>query len=298
MDFLKAVLGDRYEEFVNLIKGYNEKPENKDKQVKLIDLNKGEYVSKAKYDEADTARNTLRSQLDEAEETLRGFEGVDVKQLQTDLADLTTKMGTQKEEYENQIAQMKFDAILDAAITTLGGRNAEIGKVYTCETYSTENCPHSAADKPGTVTEYKVTGTADTTKLNVTEGKPEAGTIAAGDQLIVNGYTYTVTEALALAGGEGTLKVDQNLPADIETATPVKVINKAHALGFHRNGIALVTRQLELPMGASKAHIASANGLAVRVVMDYDPQTKKDTVSFDCIYGIKELDTSLLVDFS
>lgn len=51
-------------------------------------------------------------------------------------------------------------------------------------------------------------------------------------------------------------------------------------------------------MGASKAHIASANGLAVRVVMDYDPQTKKDTVSFDCIYGIKELDTSLLVDFS
>ena len=117
MDFLKAVLGDRYEEFVNLIKGYNEKPENKDKQVKLIDLNKGEYVSKAKYDEADTARNTLRSQLDEAEETLRGFEGVDVKQLQTDLADLTTKMGTQKEEYENQIAQMKFDAILDAAIT-------------------------------------------------------------------------------------------------------------------------------------------------------------------------------------
>ena len=88
------------------------------------------------------------------------------------------------------------------------------------------------------------------------------------------------------------------LPADIKTATPVKVINKAHALGFHRNGIALVTRQLELPMGASKAHIASANGLAVRVVMDYDPQTKKDTVSFDCIYGIKELDTSLLVDFS
>ena len=48
---------------------------------------------------------------------------MDVKQLQTDLADLTTKMGTQKEEYENQIAQMKFDAILDAAITTLGGRN-------------------------------------------------------------------------------------------------------------------------------------------------------------------------------
>ena len=29
MDFLKAVLGDRYEEFVNLIKEYNEKPEQR-----------------------------------------------------------------------------------------------------------------------------------------------------------------------------------------------------------------------------------------------------------------------------
>lgn len=177
-------------------------------------------------------------------------------------------------------------------------RDAEIGKVYTCETYSTENCPHSAAEKPGTVTEYSVTGTVDTTEFKVTGGKPAAGTIAVGDQLIVNGYIYTVMEALTLSEGAGTLKVDQNLPTDIKEETPVKVISKAHALGFHRNGIALVTRQLELPMGAEKAYIASANGLAVRVVMGYDMKTKRDTVSFDCIYGIKELDTSLLVDFS
>lgn len=48
-------------------------------------------------------------------------------------------------------------------------------------------------------------------------------------------------------------------------------------------------------MGASKAAIASANGLAVRVVFGYDMDTKTDTVSFDIIYGIKELDTQLLV---
>ncbi len=91
--------------------------------------------------------------------------------------------------------------------------------------------------------------------------------------------------------------MDQNLPTDV-TEVAAKVISKAHALGFHRNGLALVTRQLELPMGASKAHIASANGLAVRVVFGYDMKTKKDTISFDIIYGIKELDESLLVDFS
>lgn len=52
------------------------------------------------------------------------------------------------------------------------------------------------------------------------------------------------------------------------------LINKAHSLGFHRNGLALVTRQLELPQGAAKAAIASANGLAVRVVFDYDSKQK------------------------
>lgn len=176
-------------------------------------------------------------------------------------------------------------------------RDAEIGKVYTCETFASENCPHSAAATPGTVTAYKVAGAKDTQQFTVTNGSPSTGKIAAGDQLIVNGYLYTVTEELTLSSGGGTLKVDQNLPADIEE-TNAKVISKAHALGFHRNGIALVTRQLELPMGASKAYIASANGLAVRVVMDYDPKTKTDSISFDIIYGIKELDQSLLVDFS
>lgn len=176
-------------------------------------------------------------------------------------------------------------------------RDAEIGKVYTCETFASENCPHSAAATPGTVTAYKVAGTKDTQQFTVTGGNPATGKIAAGDQLIVGGYLYTVTEDLTLTSGGGTLKVDQNLPADIEE-TDAKVISKAHALGFHRNGIALVTRQLELPMGASKAHIASANGLAVRVVMDYDSTSKTDSISFDIIYGIKELNTSLLVDFS
>ena len=176
-------------------------------------------------------------------------------------------------------------------------RDAEIGKVYTCETFASENGPHSAAATPGTVTAYKVAGLKDTQEFTVTNGNPTTGKIAAGDQLIVKGYLYTVTEDLTLTSGGGTLKVDQNLPADIE-ATDAKVISKAHALGFHRNGLALVTRQLELPMGASKAYIASANGLAGRVVMDYDSTSKTDSISFDIIYGIKELDTNLLVDFS
>ena len=199
--------------------------------------------------------------------------------------------------------QYKYNTLDNFAKVSYAGdsqalRDAEIGKVYTCDAFSSENCPQSAAPTPGTVTAYKVVGTADATQFTVSAGTPTTGTIKVGDQLIVGGYIYTCTEDLTLVSGGGTLKVDQNIPATIAEATSVKVINKAHALGFHRNGLALVTRQLELPMGASNAYIAAANGLAVRVVFGYDMATKTDTISFDVIYGVKELDTALLVDFS
>lgn len=177
-------------------------------------------------------------------------------------------------------------------------KDAEIGRVYTCDTFMSQNCPENQSVTPGTVTAYKVTGAVNDTKFTVSSGTPATGTIKKGDQLIVNGYLYTVTEDVTLANGAGTLKVDQNLPAAIEEATSVKVINKAHALGFHRNGLALVTRPLELPMGAAKASVVSEDGLAIRVVFEYDANTKTDKVSFDMLYGIKELDKNLLVDFS
>lgn len=177
-------------------------------------------------------------------------------------------------------------------------KESEIGKVYTCETYMSQNCPENQNVAAGTVKSYKVTGAKDATQFTVSDGSVATGTILKGDQLIVNGYLYTVTENVTLASGAGTIKVDQNIPETISAATEAFVVNKAHALGFHRNGLALVTRNLELPLGNKNAYIASADGLGVRVVMDYDSDTKQDKVSFDIIYGIKELDADLLVDFA
>lgn len=177
-------------------------------------------------------------------------------------------------------------------------QNSNLGMVYSCDTYMTQNAPENASATPGTVTAYSVVGTAGANTFTVSAGTPTTGTILTGDKLIVGGYIYTVTADTTLVSGAGTITVDQNIPATIASATAVKIINKAHALGFHRNGLALVTRQLALPLGNQNASIASANGLAVRVVMDYNSSTKTDTISFDILYGVKELDTSLLVDFS
>ena len=177
-------------------------------------------------------------------------------------------------------------------------KEAEIGKVYTMNTFMSQNTPENASATPGTATAYKVTCTKGATQFTVSNGTAATGTIKTGDKLIVSGYLFEVAEDLTLASGAGTLKVTEKIPFALTEATDAMIINKAHSLGFHRNGLALVTRQLELPQGAAKAAIASANGLAVRVVFDYDSNTKTDKISFDIIYGIKELDSDLLVDFA
>ena len=92
MEFLKAIFGDKYEEFASIIKAYNDNPENKDKQIKLADLNAGEYVSKKDYDAMETAKTTLEEQLQTATDTLKGFEGVDVEELQGKVKQLTDDM--------------------------------------------------------------------------------------------------------------------------------------------------------------------------------------------------------------
>ena len=177
-------------------------------------------------------------------------------------------------------------------------KEAEIGRVYTMNSFMSQNAPENNSATAGTATAYKVKCTKGTTQFTVSDGTAATGTIKAGDKLIVNGYLFEVAEDLTLASGAGTLKVTEKIPFALTEATSAVIINKAHSLGFHRNGLALVTRQLELPQGAAKAAIASADGLAVRVVFGYDQDTKKDKISFDIIYGIKELDSDLLVDFA
>lgn len=67
------------------------------------------------------------------------------------------------------------------------------------------------------------------------------------------------------------------------------------SVAFHRTAVALVTRQLELPLGAQNASIAGYKGFGIRVVFDYDAKFKKDMVSLDVLYGVKTLDPNRAV---
>ena len=164
-------------------------------------------------------------------------------------------------------------------------RDALLGRVYTLDTYMDQNCPDTNAAEAGTATAFTVTGSMGDEAVTVAGD----GTVKAGDGFILGGYLYRFTAD----GGNGVVAIDQKLMCDADKLKAT-VVNAPASLAFHRNALALVTRKLALPMGASKAAYAEGDGLGVRVVYDYDASTKTDKISFDIIYGVKALQSELI----
>lgn len=63
----------------------------------------------------------------------------------------------------------------------------------------------------------------------------------------------------------------------------------ADGVAFHRHAVAVVTRPLETPRGTVNSAVESYKGLTIRVVSDYDINTKADITSLDFLYGIDAL---------
>jgi len=118
MEFLKAILGDKYPEFEATIIAYNAIPENKGKEVKLANLGGGEYVSKAKYDTVEQDRTSYKNLLETAQTTLKKFDGVDVDTLKGEIIKLTDDLGKKDTEYKEKLTQMEYDGTLSKYFET------------------------------------------------------------------------------------------------------------------------------------------------------------------------------------
>ena len=90
------------------------------------------------------------------------------------------------------------------------------------------------------------------------------------------------------------MKVSPAFPASV-AATACHIVRNGSSLAFHKDAFAFVNRPLAIPQGAVKSAVASADGLSVRVIFDYDVDYKQDVISFDILYGVKELRTTLAV---
>lgn len=75
-----------------------------------------------------TKADEYKSQLDTAKETLKGFEGVDVAQLQGEITKLNTDLANKDAEYKQKIADMEFSSVLDSAINGSKAKNSKAVK--------------------------------------------------------------------------------------------------------------------------------------------------------------------------
>jgi hypothetical protein len=71
-------------------------------------------------------------------------------------------------------------------------------------------------------------------------------------------------------------------------------------IAFHQTAIAFASRPLALPQGAADATIVNYKGIGLRVIFDYNMNTKSDVCSIDLLYGVKTLDAhrACLIDAS
>lgn len=74
-----------------------------------------------------TAEN-YKTQLETAQTALKEFDGIDIKELNGKIAQLTTDLETKETEYKNRLADMEFNVLLDNAISKSGARNAKAVK--------------------------------------------------------------------------------------------------------------------------------------------------------------------------
>ena len=83
------------------------------------------YKTVAEFDRQKARLDSAESQLTEAKESLKKFEGVDVSALNGKITELQNSLAAKDAEYIQKISDMEFDAVLETAISTSGAKNAK-----------------------------------------------------------------------------------------------------------------------------------------------------------------------------
>ncbi len=187
-----------------------------------------------------------------------------------------------------------LDAI--ASADRFGGtqalKEANLGRVFGMDTYMSQNI---ASHTKGTASTFNVAGTAGGTTLAITTAT-NGHTFLAGDIITVTGVAQAFAVAANVTVAETIATVTITEPVRVTFATPAAGALKANHvsnLAFHRDAFALVMRPMALPLGGANGAIESFEGLTVRTTMGYAMATKKNTISFDILYGVKCLEPKL-----
>lgn len=94
-------------------------------QINFVMAENGKDIDKIqkKLDDMTVERDKEKGRADTAEETLKGFDGVDVEKLNKSIADWKKKAEDAEKDYNQKIADRDFDDLLKEAIKSANGLN-------------------------------------------------------------------------------------------------------------------------------------------------------------------------------
>lgn len=105
-EFLKALFGEpkEGEEPKAMTFAELEKAINADKNIKVVDLSGGDYVSKSKFDSRGTELEGVKQQLETANATINSFKDQDIEGIKKSVSDWETKYNKDTQKLKDQLA--------------------------------------------------------------------------------------------------------------------------------------------------------------------------------------------------
>jgi hypothetical protein len=97
--------------------------------TKIFEYNGKDITAEQKKTEkAELDRDNYKGQLETAQTTLKEFDGVDVKDMQSKITQLTTDLQNKESEYQTRLSDIDFNQSIETAIKGAGGKNAKAVK--------------------------------------------------------------------------------------------------------------------------------------------------------------------------
>lgn len=177
-------------------------------------------------------------------------------------------------------------------------RDGSVGRLLGMENYMSQQVVHHVAgtlNASGGVAILERPGVGGTTLILGAKSGSLTGNIRKGDILTINGDRYVATSNAEVKAGEAQFTIYPATKVNYEANTLVEILESHTAnLAFNKNAFGFVTRPLEVARGAD-SYVTSFGGITLRVTLDYNIATKKQTMSIDTLYGFKTLYPELAV---
>jgi hypothetical protein len=206
-------------------------------------------------------------------------------------------------EYEQQLLSAPEFTKVNESGSSDALREARLNRLLGLETFMDQNVDDSTFTT-GTQTSIVVNGALaiGATSIVYDGGAVAAGTIKAGDILIIAGYGNAVASALSTAtAGAGTVTIKEPLRDPVADDVAITVYDgggttyQRHGAAFHPRAFAFVAPALAPHENAAESavRVDPDTGLGLRVTFDYDRDHKADVMSIDCLVGVHMVDGRL-----